>query len=251
MTSWLDPIRTDLDRRQSPVTMFIRDDDAGWGNECLLRLLAVTQRRGVPIDVAAIPDAIDGPLARTLRDLTARADLVSVHQHGRAHCNHECNGRKSEFGEARSHTEQHEDIRAGQERLRDLLGEAVDRIFTPPWNRCTEVTVACLESLGFRILSRDVTAPVFESASLAELPIQLDWTGRRGRSAGAEVWGATIAARLRADDAPIGLMLHHAAMTDEDFRLLDDLLRLLAGHAAVKFASMSALAGSRRARGDL
>jgi hypothetical protein len=44
-------------------------------------------------------------------------------------------------------------------------------------------------------------------------------------------------------------MLHHAVMTREDRTLLDELLRLLAGHAAVKFSSMTALGGCTSARG--
>ena len=35
---------------------------------------------------------------------------------------------------------------------------AVDPIFTPPWNRCTQATADCLAMLGYRVLSRDATA---------------------------------------------------------------------------------------------
>ena len=249
MSAWLDPVRAALDCRPSPITMFIRDDDAGWNHERLYRLIAVTRRRGVPIDLAVIPDAIDTALARKLRPFTMSGELVAVHQHGRSHVNHEVKGRKSEFGASRSVAEQWDDIHAGQQRLVALLGEPVDPIFTPPWNRCTAVTAACLAALGFELLSRDAGAETFGLDGIPELPVHLDWTGRRGVAAGPDAWGVAIAKRLRAADAPIGLMLHHAVMTREDRQLLDELLRLLTGHAAVTFRSMAVLGGCRSARG--
>jgi hypothetical protein len=30
---WLDPLRVVLDGRTRPITIFIRDDDGGWGND--------------------------------------------------------------------------------------------------------------------------------------------------------------------------------------------------------------------------
>jgi hypothetical protein len=249
MSAWLDPVRAALDRRCAPVSVFIRDDDAGWENERLYRLLDVTNRHSVPIDLAVIPDAVDPELARELRRFTASGELVAVHQHGRAHVNHEISGRKSEFGASRSIAEQWDDLYAGRQRLLDLLGAAVEPIFTPPWNRCTAVTAACLAALGFMVLSRDRTAEMFEG--LCALPVDLDWTGRRGAAVGVEAWGVAIAARLRAANAPVGLMLHHAVMTVDDRRLLDELLQLLAGHVSVEFASMAVLGIRQCLRGDV
>jgi hypothetical protein len=248
MTVWLDAVRAALDRRSSPVSMFIRDDDGGWNNERLYRLLDVACRHGVPIDLAVIPDAVDAALARELRQLMS-GERVAVHQHGRTHVNHEAAGRKSEFGVSRSVAQQWDDIHTGQRRLLDLLGQPIDPIFTPPWNRCTDVTAACIAALGFEIVSRDASAEPFALDGISELPVHLDWTGRRGVAAGREVWADAIADRLRDAEAPVGLMLHHAVMTDEDGRLLDELLQLLAGHCAVQFRSMAVLGGCRSFRG--
>jgi len=57
MTDWLDPVRASLDGRAGPVAFFVRDDDGGWNDEALLALLDTVERRGVPIDLAWIPDA--------------------------------------------------------------------------------------------------------------------------------------------------------------------------------------------------
>jgi len=242
MTDWLDPVRASLDDRTAPVAFFVRDDDGGWNDEGLLALLDTVERRRVPIDLALIPDACEAALARRLRDRDGRT--VHLHQHGRAHINHERTGRKCEFGPSRSAEQQRDDIAAGRRRLRDLVGDRLEPIFTPPWNRCTAATVECLVDLDFELLSRDVTAATGAEA-VDELPVTLDWTGRRGASAGAYDWGIAIAGSIRTSRQPIGLMLHHAAMSEMDREMVGALLDLLTGHDAVRFASMLEVARAR------
>ena len=59
---------------------------------------------------------------------------LGLHQHGYDHTNHETEGKKQEFGPARPADAHRRDIQTGRDRLRDLLGDAFDPIFTPPWN---------------------------------------------------------------------------------------------------------------------
>jgi hypothetical protein len=242
MTGWLDPVRASLDGRTTPVVFFLRDDDGGWNDEALLALLDTVERRGVAIDLALIPDACGAPLAQRLRDRDGKA--VHLHQHGRAHVNHERIGRKCEFGPSRSADQQREDIGAGQRRLRDLVGDRLEPIFTPPWNRCTVTTVQCLADLGFELLSCDVTAGT-GGGEIDELPVTLDWTGRRGAPAGACDWGIAIAGSISAAQQPIGLMLHHAVMSELDREMVGALLDVLTSHDAVRFAPMLDLAPAR------
>ena len=240
MSGWLDPVRSVLDRKSSPVTLFVRDDDVGWSDEPLYRLLDITQYLKVPIDLAAIPNAVAPTLARELRHAMGGADrLVSIHQHGFAHINHEPTGRKAEFGPSRSAVQQRDDIVSGRAKLQDMLGVALPPIFTPPWNRCTAVTASALIELGFQLLSSDASAPVLSAGRLEELPVHLDWTGRRGARHGAEPWGATIASSVAAADSPVGLMLHHAVMSSDDRKLLSELLALLTAHEKVRVRSMA------------
>jgi hypothetical protein len=237
--SWLDPVRESLDQRRVFVDLFVRDDDAGWENDRLFVLLDVVQSRGVPIDVAAIPAALTSSSAADLRRRLDSSDgLVSVHQHGLAHANHEPDGRKSEFGPSRSLREQREDIATGRCLLEDRLGTKGNGVFTPPWNRCTGETVAALVDLGFNVLSRDRTAPALGGAGLHELTVGLDWTGRRGCALGAVAWGQSIARVVAEASAPVGLMLHHAVMMAADHQLLGELLELLGAHPAVRVRPM-------------
>jgi hypothetical protein len=240
MPDWLDPVRASLDGLADPVSFFIRDDDAGWGNERLYRLLDVTELRRVNIDVAAIPTAMDTALARQLRYIVAHSDgRVVVHQHGFAHANHETTGRKGEFGASRPAGAQRRDLLAGRQRLEDHLALALPSLFTPPWNRCTRVTAEILVELGYRILSRDAGAKPFSLGRLAELPIHLDWTGKHGVRTGPEMFGSAIGNVLATTRTPVGLMLHHETMDSDDRRLLAELLAVMTSHPMWRPCSMS------------
>ena len=146
---------------------------------------------------------------------------MGLHQHGLAHTNHEREGRKCEFGPSRALEAQRRDIEAGRDRLTDLLGDRVDPIFTPPWNRCTPDTGTALTELGFRVLSRESRAEPLGMPGLFELPVHIDWV----RLSLLEL-GARIAGAIRSG-GPVGLMFHHAVM--EDMRPMSDLLTVLAG----------------------
>jgi peptidoglycan/xylan/chitin deacetylase (PgdA/CDA1 family) len=210
---WLDSILRALDDTPAPVTFFLRDDDAGWEDDRLRALLDLVAGHGLPIDLAVIPTAAGPRLAHALLERRARGEPIGLHQHGFAHRDHETPpGRRCEFGPSRSRARQRADLAAGAERLRDLLGDAVDPLFTPPWNRCTRVTGECLVELGFTALSRDATAAPLEVPGLAELPVAVDWLRRRR---GVALSRAQVADRL-ADaivaGGPVGVMLHHAVM---------------------------------------
>jgi hypothetical protein len=237
VSAWLDPLRAALDHATTPRTMFFRDDDAGWEDDRLLRLLDHFAGHGVPVDVAAIPAALGNATARALVDRAAAAHgRLRVHQHGCAHRNHEPTGRKYEFGPRRSARRQRADICAGRAQLQMLLGPIVDPIFTPPWNRCTRVTAQVLLDLGFAALSRDAGAAPFGLGGLAEVPVHVDWV----RHAREGTLGRALAAGAQGD-GPLGIMLHHAVMDESDFARLDTLLALVARHPRVACVPMRAL----------
>ncbi|HET7584287.1 MAG TPA: hypothetical protein VFK13_05235 [Gemmatimonadaceae bacterium] len=240
---WLDPVRRALDTAPHPVRVFFRDDDAGWDDAALFRLLARFRAYDAPIDLAVIPCALTAPLARRLRRAAeASHGRIGMHQHGYAHANHEVTGRKCEFGASRSAHVQRADIAAGRAILDDLLGAHAERIFTPPWNRCTHETAACLTDLGFRALSRDVTAAPLPPFGLAELRVAVNWlTGPRGVRVSHGEQGDTLAAAIDAAAAsgdPVGIMLHHAVMDHVALGAIGELLRLFAAHSNVRWSRM-------------
>jgi hypothetical protein len=238
--AWLRPLEAALDAAAAPVTFFFRDDDAGWADARLATLLDVFARREVPIDLAAIPVSVTPPLARTLLARAERQPLA-IHQHGYLHVSHEVEGRRCEFGPNRPAAAQRGDIAAGRRRLEQLFGDALEPVFTPPWNRCTAATGACLLELGIGVLSRDRTAAPLELDGLAELPVQVDWFAKRkGAPLGRAAVGEQLAARA-AEPAPLGVMLHHAEMEDEDMAAVGDLLDLVAAHESARCLAMAAV----------
>jgi len=232
--SWLRPVTEALDAAPAPVPVFFRDDDAGWGDSRLLALLDVLAVRGMPVDVAVIPRALGPALAREL----LLREHAGLHQHGFAHVNHERAGRKHEFGPARSAARQRADIEEGRELLAALLGDRVDPIFTPPWNRCTAATGRCLIELGFAVLSRESRAEPLGVAGLAELPVHADFV-----RLGPDELAARVAAVIR-DGGPAGVMLHHEEMDAGAMRRAGELAAVVAEHPRARPAGMMELAGS-------
>ena len=193
----------------------------------------------VPLDLAVIPKSISNKTAARLRVLVEMfPQEISLHQHGYAHLNHEPNGRKSEFGDSRPSALQLADITSGQQLLADLFGPLVDPIFTPPWNRCTTTTAACLRDAGLTYLSRDVTASEISTEGLRELPIAVDWfRQRKGVRLTPDEIGVSLSAAARERGA-VGVMLHHAVMDHDEHTRLAELLRLLSSHAQARCVLM-------------
>ena len=216
MSDWLDPLRMRLDAAEEPVRFFFRDDDAGWDDTALEAVLDVFERAGTPLDVAAIPAAMT---SRTTAILTERKTSggidLTVHQHGWADVNHEREGRKCEFGAARSAAEQSADIARGRDVLRDLVGD-VPPVFTPPWNRCAPWTAEVLRDLGFEVLSRDRSAGEAGLPGLRELPIAVDWFAKRKKVPVDRVGRGELLAEAAAGPGPVGVMLHHEVLSDAD-----------------------------------
>lgn len=239
---WLDPVRRVLDAAEAPVDVFFRDDDAGWAGTALEALLDVFGEAAVPIDLAVIPMALTaGEAAQLVRHRDAAPGMLGMHQHGCRHVNHELTGRKCEFGPSRPHAVQWQDLRDGRERLAELLGP-VDPIFTPPWNRCTEVTARCLADLGFAVLSQDAGATPLAGAEPKRLAVSVDWCRwRDGTQAGWRVLGERLATSLAETARPTGVMLHHAVMNGDDRSHLAQLLALLSAAPAVRCHPMMTL----------
>ena len=239
MNNGLDPVRNKLDELPHPVAIFFRDDDAGWEDARLYRLLDLFARHDLPIDLAAIPMALNPALGRELSDRMAGSpEKVRVHQHGYAHVNHESIGKKCEFGVSRTKAAQRRDIQSGMLRLRELFGDRADPIFTPPWNRCTVETGECLVELGISVLSRESGAAPLAIPGLLELPVQLDWFAHRKKvRLRRDEWAQSLASKLDCA-APVGIMFHHAVMEPAEMDAAAELLAILAGHPNVQCRSL-------------
>lgn len=240
MPAWLDPLAHALDGLAAPLDVFFRDDDGGWEDGRLAALIDLFDLHVMPLDVAVIPQALEGAMARELRARAAHGRL-GLHQHGFRHENHEAVGRKCEFGPSRADDVQRHDIACGKARLETLLKGCVDPIFTPPWNRCTPRTPMTLAVLGFRALSRDATATPLQTPGLTQIPVAVDWCKWRGDL---PLLGETLAREAKTRST-LGVMLHHAVMDDNDRCALEELLSLFRKHPSLRPALMREVGGIR------
>jgi len=243
VTAWLDPVGKALDESDTPINFFFRDDDVGWANDEFRALLACFRGQSLPLDLAVIPTALSAEFAEEIRAAHDEAPaLVGIHQHGFSHTNHEVLGRKCEFGVSRTQEEQYWDIQLGKMKLDAMFGFAFDPIFTPPWNRCTEITGECLKELGFRVLSRDATAPSLGLSGLKELPTSIDWFAKKnGERLSFQSLGMLIADTVK-QKQHIGIMLHHELMNANEREVLGDLLVLLNMHRQSQCKLMTEIA---------
>src|SRR5262245_3142751 len=241
-------LRAGLDavaQRGAQARVFLRDDDVALDEPSLRDLLDVTVSNRVPLNLQIIPGQLDDAGAELLKDSKRQHwELIELNQHGWAHVNHEPDGKKYEFGPARSFQQQREDIDRGRALLEKRLPELFSPVFTPPWNRCTADTFTALEACGFAVLSRDAGArPIADAAGLAEVPVTLDlftWQ-QRPQLRPLEVLVGDLLEQLAAGGT-IGIMLHHAFMGGRPMEVLDALLGVMRDSGAVAFTTIEALA---------
>jgi len=240
IASWTRLIARALDARAIPLPLFFRDDEGGWADDRLLRLLPLFEESGLPLDIAVIPATISSKLAAQLAHRARVSGLLGLHQHGFAHENHEHGIPRSEFGAARPLAAQREDLEAGRQRLLTYFGTQLDPLFTPPWNRCASSTGPLLVQAGFTGLSRDRFADPLHVRGLSECPVSIDWSSRPRGPRGLELWAARCAEGVANADRPFGILIHHLVMDDEERSVLASLLNLFRKHAKVQPIPMRA-----------
>ncbi len=237
MSAWLDPLRAALAETVHPVRFFFRDDDGGWDDDALHRLLDRFAAHGLTVDVAVIP-AVPNDVARLAERVVAGE--ARVHQHGWAHVDHGTEDRKCEFGAGRPTEHVRADLAAGQERMWAWFGERSQPIFTPPWNRCSPATAECLVELGFSVLSREQGAEPFGLDGLCEVPVTFDWFGPR-KGVPVDRWqrARALAEQVRARPV-VGVMLHHAVTSADELDDVDAVLKLVASSPHTLLSTIAA-----------
>ncbi len=239
MNDWMKPLEDALERQTRTVNLFIRDDDAGWADARLYALLDLCQSQCIPVDVAVIPMGLHHGLVDNLLGRLAEPDnLISLHQHGYSHSNHEASGRKYEFGPSRSLAQQQSDIYEGRQLLQHAFDNQLEPFFTPPWNRCTQDTIHALKQNGLSLLSRDVTAMPLDTEGLREIPVTLDWFRKKsGRRLDYPALMQGLIQQFETDNT-IGIMLHHEYMDEQDLVAFGRFVDCLKQSGVVNFSRL-------------
>lgn len=231
------------------IRLWLRDDDAIAPSPELDRLIALSERHGVPVLLATIPLLAQDALARRLEQVP----LLAPCQHGCRHLNHAPAGEKKvEIGRHRAADAVLAEIETGRRRLADLFGARALPVFVPPWNRMDPALAARLPAIGFTGLSlfRGFRLGPEGGPRLVNSDLDImDWHGGRiGRQACdliAEMTAA-LALRRRSCDEKLayGLLLHHRDHDAAAWGFIDDLLSRIAAHPAIEITSLRPLFGA-------
>ncbi len=253
MATWVD-LERELgawQRAQVTPTFWWRDDDAEAPTAALDRLIRLSERHGVPLHLAVVPEAVTPALA----DRLSGAGDVYVLQHGYAHVNHEPAGAKaSEVGLHRPVDCQLRDLREGWSLLMSAQLPNLLPAFAPPWNRIADRTVRHLPSLGYRLLStchariNPSPAPGLHQVNIHVDPIR--WkqgAAFRGVEATLEILVEHLFMRrtgLTDCDEPTGLSTHHLQTDEAVWGFLEEFLGRLTHRSAGEWTRLASILGA-------
>lgn len=209
-----------------PAAIWFRADDIGVPGRQFQRMLGIFTRHRVPLAPALVPTWLTAPRWKgVLAQGREGEGLWGWHQHGWRHRNHEPEGKKQEFGPARSAAALRSDLERGRRRLEAIAGGAFLPVFTPPWNRCSQAALEQLQALDFRAVSRSAGAKPPPPEGFPDLVVNVDLHTRKATDAAAD--GVALLDELEAalSSGWCGVMLHHQRMNAAAFDFLDVLLQ--------------------------
>ena len=210
------------------VYLFFRADDVGVPGMQFARMMDLFTKYGVPLSLAIVPAWLTYDRWQCLNGYEKNNPAHWCwHQHGWRHVNHESEGKKQEFGGARSISEIKNDLMRGKSRLGNLMGEAFFPVFTPPWNRCSIHTLQLLRELGFVAVSRSHGSKPLSPGGLPDFSVNVDLHTRKERSS-AVGWNNLFRELEQAIASSFcGIMIHHQRMNEAAFDFLDMFLKTL------------------------
>lgn len=215
-------------RSPLPVRFYFRADDIGAPGKRLSRLLDLFLDRQTPLCLAVVPSWLTRQRWDIFRKTDQKApELWCWHQHGWRHFTHEIQGKKQEFGPARTVDAILQDVVRGRDKLELLMKDRFTPVFTPPWNRCDGRTLAVLKNSGFKAVSRNSQSMPRAPKGLPDFAVNVDLHTRKdatpeeGRKALLKELSNAISS------GTCGIMIHHQRMNETAFEFLKILLDVL------------------------
>lgn len=204
--------------------LFFRDDGLGRNPKEFARLVTLFARHDQKLNASAIPTLMSDEIIHASIPYSYQAaPFLQVVTHGFRHHNYENVGKQTEYGPSRNL----EDVKAELEAGRKILSDRFENYFpcfVPPWNQMEERFLPLLSECGYLMLSRDEQAKTL--APLPEFDACLDLHFSEVKLTAKEIF-RELARKNEAGQDCTGVTIHHGKMVDEDFDILDELLREL------------------------
>lgn len=211
--------------------IFFRADDIGVPGEQFSKLIQSFTANKLPLCLAVVPTWLtENRLATLQQDTVKGSSQWCWHQHGWRHRNHETQGKKQEFGSARSPATQVADLRKGKNRLEQILGDEFSLYFTPPWNRCSSDTLEGLQTLGFNAVSRSQNAKPPAPKNFPDIQVNIDLHTRKETNSKKCMQDLLTEISLGIASGTGGIMIHHQRMNHAAFDFLALLLQIIASN---------------------
>jgi peptidoglycan/xylan/chitin deacetylase (PgdA/CDA1 family) len=243
-----DRLRSGCDKAEArrPLSLFFRADDVAVPGKNFSRLMDLFAKYGVPLSLAIVPAWLTPPRWQYLNSFEKKNPFRWCwHQHGWRHANHETEGKKQEFGDARSLAQITQDIARGKHRLEQLMAGAFYPVFTPPWNRCSADALQALKALGYAAVSRSPGSKPRAPRGLPDFSANLDLHTRKERDPAAGWHNLLRELEQAVASGFCGIMLHHQLMNPAAFDFLEILLKALTKTPAIQIMNFKGLVGRK------
>jgi peptidoglycan/xylan/chitin deacetylase (PgdA/CDA1 family) len=228
------------------VYLFFRADDAAVPGRQFSRMMDLFSAHGVPLSLAVVPAWLTLQRWQYLNGFEKKNPSGWCwHQHGWRHANHETEGKKQEFGDARAVSEIKRDLEQGKHRLEQLMEDRFYPVFTPPWNRCGSSTLQLLKDLRYAAVSRSRGSKTAPPAGLPDYCINVDLHTRKEKdpAAGWKNLFAELHQALASNYC--GIMIHHRMMNAAALDFLKVLLKALTKNHKLQPIHFKDLAGKK------
>ena len=225
------------------IPVLFRADDVAVPGRQFRDLIEVFNRHRVPLSMAVVPTWLTAARWKVIQSMCrADSELWCFYQHGWRHKNHEKEGKKQEFGPARTKEDIENDVIRGRYRLMSVMGSSFYAAFTPPWNRLTKQTMAALLELGTHVISRSQGARPSMLADMQDFQVNVDLHTRKETSADLG-WANLVAEVTHAIAGGFcGIMIHHQRMNAHALAFLDSLLARMRAMDRFQFYHLKDLA---------
>ncbi len=229
---------------QTQPVLFFRADDVGIPSRSFHQLITCFQKHNLPLCLATVPTWLT---PKRLHVLSMYLDPWSSqwcwHLHGWLHRNFEQTGKKQEFGPSRNSETIKDILHKGRTRLETLLGEHFHPVFTPPWNRCSQVTLSSLVDLRFQAISRSTGAHPETSPILPDFQVNVDLHTRKESSPEHGLQNLMTELERGIASGQCGIMIHHQKMNKRALHFLDLLLEIVQQDQRIETLHFSDMTG--------